>query len=608
MMASERLQVILELSTGQYKREAKQAADATKEIGTAADQSGSKLTGLSTAAKVAFAAAGVAAIRAGADAVQSAAHLADSQGAIEAVFGSSARVIEEWGGTAAQSAGLASSEVNDAAAVIGNSLQNAGFSADEAAEKTVLLTQRAADMASLMGTDVTQALGAVQSALRGEFDPIEKFTGGMNVAAVQAKALELGLVGMGGEMSQTAKTAATLELILSRSASSAGNFAREAEGVAGQQRQFRAEIENLKAEVGEQLLPVAAELLTVARDLAPEFADLAIEIASVVSALAPLVSAIGDTGSQFADSETGVIRWRSALLSGIPILGDLAEAQDDEVEAFVRARQATEEASAALDSHRHAAAGTKPAIRDLGDETAEADRKTRNFASALDEATRKQRESTAAYNEALSPITNAVGALNRMQEAHDTLIAVQADAEASTRDVRQAQLDYAESVFEAQGALDSIDSSKLEFALDGIARALGISSEEARELLRELGLLDGKTVTTVIRTRFEEVRDVRTNNVSPQDGGRYYGGGRAVGGYVTDQAYYTVGENGPETFVPNVPGTIIPAVSSSSYSTVNGGDQNITMIVPDATQVPQLASVLRSTHKLVGGGLRGGAR
>jgi hypothetical protein len=38
-----------------------------------------------------------------------------------------------------------------------------------------------------------------------------------------------------------------------------------------------------------------------------------------------------------------------------------------------------------------------------------------------------------------------------------------------------------------------------------------------------------------------------------------YGGARADGGPVTPGKYYTVGEQGPETFVPDVPGRIVPA-------------------------------------------------
>jgi hypothetical protein len=38
-----------------------------------------------------------------------------------------------------------------------------------------------------------------------------------------------------------------------------------------------------------------------------------------------------------------------------------------------------------------------------------------------------------------------------------------------------------------------------------------------------------------------------------------YGGARADGGPVTPGKYYTVGEQGPETFVPSVPGRIVPA-------------------------------------------------
>lgn len=48
----------------------------------------------------------------------------------------------------------------------------------------------------------------------------------------------------------------------------------------------------------------------------------------------------------------------------------------------------------------------------------------------------------------------------------------------------------------------------------------------------------------------------------------FFGGGHAQGGTVSPNHYYTVGENGPETFVPSKSGSIIPSQSSGS-KTIN---------------------------------------
>jgi hypothetical protein len=46
-------------------------------------------------------------------------------------------------------------------------------------------------------------------------------------------------------------------------------------------------------------------------------------------------------------------------------------------------------------------------------------------------------------------------------------------------------------------------------------------------------------------------------SVTGLEGGTF-GGGLADGGPVMPGKYYTVGEQGPETFVPTVPGRIVP--------------------------------------------------
>jgi hypothetical protein len=47
--------------------------------------------------------------------------------------------------------------------------------------------------------------------------------------------------------------------------------------------------------------------------------------------------------------------------------------------------------------------------------------------------------------------------------------------------------------------------------------------------------------------------------------GNLFGGGLADGGEVVPGKYYTVGERGPETFVPAVPGTIVPSRWPDDY-------------------------------------------
>jgi len=148
-----------------------------------------------------------------------------------------------------------------------------------------------------------------------------------------------------------------------------------------------------------------------------------------------------------------------------------------------------------------------------------------------------------------SPSLKAINAVEKMQTAEESLNDVLADTKATTEDVAQAQLDFAVAIFEAQGALDGVDANSVNGAMQILQDALGLSDDEARDLLETLGLLDGtdvnSTVTVTHRNQFD-------------DFDRGPGGARAHGGPVSAGGSFLVGEQGPEIFTPNASGRIIP--------------------------------------------------
>jgi len=83
------------------------------------------------------------------------------------------------------------------------------------------------------------------------------------------------------------------------------------------------------------------------------------------------------------------------------------------------------------------------------------------------------------------------------------------------------------------------------------------------------------TVTTINRTINEVI------------GSFGYGGGRAVGGPVSANTAYTVGERGPELFIPNVSGTIIPNEDLSRSRGGNSYTINVNTGVGDPRQIGQ---------------------
>jgi hypothetical protein len=213
-------------------------------------------------------------VAAAAAAVKFASDLNESINAVNVVFGESADKILSWGETADKQAGLSQAAFNKAATVLGASLSNAGFSLDDTADLTIKLTQRASDMASVFNTDVDTALVAIQAALRGEADPIEKFGVGLTDATLKAAALSQGIWDGTGELTLYEKATARVAVIMEQTAKVQGDFANTSDGVANGSRIAKAEVINLAAKIGQDLLPIAKEILEAFSKLVSGLSDM----------------------------------------------------------------------------------------------------------------------------------------------------------------------------------------------------------------------------------------------------------------------------------------------------------------------------------------------
>ena len=250
------------------ERASKKAASAMSPVRESAEKTTKKLDGISKAINVAFGAAAIGAIgRFAGSTIKAASTLEESVNAVNVVFGDASDVVLEFGEDAADSVGLAASEFNQLSTTVGSLLQNFGFSASEAADETIRLTRRAADMASVFDTDVADALGAIQAALRGESEPIRRFAVSLSDAQVRAKAVALGLADTTASVDEHGKAVARLELIYEQTEQTAGDFENTSGSLANTQRRLQANLENISAEIGSALIPLATDLLNIFADL-----------------------------------------------------------------------------------------------------------------------------------------------------------------------------------------------------------------------------------------------------------------------------------------------------------------------------------------------------
>ena len=562
----------------QLQRASRDAASAMSPLQKNAEAATKRLSGLAKAATIAGAAfVAKQIVDFGKAAVDAASDLEESVNAVTVVFGDAAGIILDFSDDAASAVGLAASEFNQLATGVGSLLRNYGFAANEAAAETINLTTRAADMASVFNTDVSDALGAIEAAIRGESEPIRRFGVSLSDVAVRAKAVELGLADTAAEVDEAGKAAARVALIYEQTERVAGDFANTSDSLANRQRILAAEWENQQAVIGQKLVPVAESLLSAMKDLMPVIVSVAGAVADFVALAGRGVEAISalfgsqeaqaairysealehvntalergeQPAAEYADGLTHLAQSGALTESNLESLGAsvefvgeqqavaIAEALEwarangvaaDQVEILegalrdqIGALDRSESEIAALqrrygvyvESAEEAAGATlgyrDAAVRMAGVVEREAVPNIRDHANRLSDleqrlldAKNAQESLTDVMRSAVDPVFAANRALRRhsrvLEEISDP------DSPGGAGHTAQELLDLADAKLDVDAAFERLSAANgVQNAIGALAQTLGISRDKTRDLLVELGILDGKTFEPTVRIRF----------------------------------------------------------------------------------------------------------
>ena len=241
----------------QLQKELQKAEKAVAGFGKNAKDSSEMLKNVFIGSAVAFGAKQI---------IDSASQLQAAVGGTAAVFGSASTEVDKFAKSAAETAGLSEKAARDLTSKLGASLKGAGDDAKTAADKAMKLTQMGADLAATLGGTTEEAVSALGSALRGEYDPLERFGVALKASDVNARAVAMGLAKSETDVSAYAKSQATLAILTEKSAFAQGTFAKEAGTAEGAAKIAGARLENTSADIGKSFLPIytkAAEIVGV---------------------------------------------------------------------------------------------------------------------------------------------------------------------------------------------------------------------------------------------------------------------------------------------------------------------------------------------------------
>jgi len=218
---------------------------------------------ITTAFKVATAAAVAFAGKLAIDSIKAASDLGETISKVGVLFGDSAKEIEKFADGAAQSLGQTKQQALDAAANFATFGRSAGLSGQALTEFSTGFVSLAADLASFNNVSQDEAINAIGSALRGEAEPLRKFGVLLDEATLKNAALKLGLISTTNEaLTPQQKVLAAQKVIYEQTTAAQGDFARTSDGLANQTKILSAELENTKLIIGEALLPIVLELAT----------------------------------------------------------------------------------------------------------------------------------------------------------------------------------------------------------------------------------------------------------------------------------------------------------------------------------------------------------
>lgn len=500
----------------------------------------------------ALAAAGAGFVALSRTAINAASSLEQSVGAVESAFGDASDAILEMSRESSQAFGLSAREFNEAAVQFsGAALKISEDTGKPVAEVIRELVGTSADLAATFGGPVSEAIDKVAAGLAGESEPLRRWNIDVRKTAVDANAAAMG-------MSDAADMTKIYGTIMSDSSRFAGQFAREANTLAGQQQRVNATAEDLSATLGKHLMPAVMRTTEQINNLAKAADDLGlIDVAAKMQQWTNPINLV-QRGLSVARQETDLFgrsvstvtdeqfEFVKAMSDAGFKLEEIAEAQARGVTTLDQYVQGLRYAEQAEGDYSEAVKITTDEVEDNTEAEQERERQLEDSRRALErmnDATIESIDAGLRYRNTAARTSQAIAEYNeqvaRGELSTEAMAQASRDAEAAALDQAAAAVANAEAQAQASGqtltaqqrtTIYRDELARLAASLNGDAAfAIAMHIERLRQIPRSIATDVVSTFRTSGGTGNAMLRVV----------------GRAGGGVVSEPVTL-VGERGPE--------------------------------------------------------------
>lgn len=510
----------------------------------------------------------------------------------DVVFGASSARLQGWAESAADNLGLSKRAALDAASSYGALLTQVGLTGDQAVATSQKLVAAGVDLRSSFGGNIDDVLNAIQSAFRGEFDPLQRYIPLINAATVEQQALATTGKKTTAQLTSQEKVLATSTYILNHLGSAAGDFARSQDTLATQQQRLNAQWEDAKTEIGDSLLPAMVTLAEfVSKTLLPAWRSFFLsEDADPHNWGAMVREVIADT----LGFVLGAIQQTGRLMANV--FEKFPTRFGEGIAAEIRA------AVDALDPYRDSLHATTAELQ----EWAGANRNAQAAAKLMAPATLAANAATSA---SINPSAQAAKASEDLADARRDLAGANRDVAGAQRDLNRAQREYDDALAAFTALPTDTNADKLQDASDNLADAKDHVADandrviDAQDKVNDAeGAMVGKT-TSVVGSINNRTEAVKALNAALGGTGQHLGVlndvgnvlGQATGKVLPPQAPAGLG---PTPLPPLGPGTVSPEefaartrgwggnqTTATTATTTNNITVHVTEPMPDPTLV-----------------------
>lgn len=252
-------------------------------IGKAAQQVGKSLTLYVTTPIIGL---GIAAIRTASD-------VQEMQNLFRETFESSSDDVEAWAAEVAKSMGRSRFELMRTAADFAAFLKPLGVADDAIAPMSQALTELTTDISSFRNMAEEDVFTRLFSGLAGETEAVRRLGIDIGQAALEQELLNQGITDGAQSATQAQKVMARFALILRQTTDAQGDATRTAGSFENQQRALMATIKDIGVEIGQRFLPLATRMVAKLRELGQRFLELPQHIQSGIVAVLGFVAVVG---------------------------------------------------------------------------------------------------------------------------------------------------------------------------------------------------------------------------------------------------------------------------------------------------------------------------